>query len=315
MITIRNLNVVYRTREGPVKALEEINFDIDEGSIFGIVGESGSGKSTFAMTMMGLLPRNSNVVKGSSIEVDNVNILNYSPAQLRQARGIEISLVFQGAMNTLNPLIRIEDQVAETLVIHRVASKNEALERARKTLDLVGLDKDTWRKYPHELSGGMKQRAVIAAAMVSEPKVIIADEPSTALDVITQVQIMNLLRKLQHEFNTTIILISHDFPLVSEMSDKILVLYGGKMCEYGTNSEILTKPKHPYTVGLINSIPSLEADRSLIAVRGEPVSLRDPPPGCRFKARCDFARGVCDSYDYNPNKLEPDHVVYCNLFG
>lgn len=314
MIKVRDLTVTYTTREGKVRALDNVSFDIPDKIIFGMVGESGSGKSTFAMALMGLLPKNSKVEEGS-IEVDGVDVLKLTPSEYRKVRGAEIALVFQGAMNTLNPLIKIEDQVGETLVLHKIMDKMEAVKKARETLSLVGLDEQTWTKYPHELSGGMKQRAVIATAMVSNPKIIIADEPSTALDVITQVQIMNLLRQLQKEFNATIILISHDFPLVSEMADSILVLYGGKICELGKNSKVLGKPKHPYTAGLINSIPTVGKKKELRAIRGEPVNLRDPPTGCRFRERCDFSTPACESYVYKENKLDSDQIVYCNLYG
>jgi peptide/nickel transport system ATP-binding protein len=314
MISVRNLTVTYNTREGKVKALSDLSFDIDDNIIFGIVGESGSGKSTLAMTIMGLLPKNSKVEQGI-IEIDGENILEYTPERYRKLRGMEVSLVFQGAMNTLNPLIKIEEQVAETLILHRIMKQDEALKKARETLDLVGLDEHTWKKYPHELSGGMKQRAVIATAIASSPKVIIADEPSTALDVITQVQIMNLLRKLQKELGVTIILISHDFPLVSEMADRILILYGGKASELGSNSNILDQPKHPYTVGLINSVPTLSEEKDLVAIKGEPVNLKEPPSGCRFRPRCDFATPACDHYDYEVSEVEKGHFVFCNLYG
>lgn len=314
MIKIRNLTVTYNTREGKVRALNDLNFDIEDNLIFGIVGESGSGKSTLAMAIMGLLPKNSKVESGE-IEIDGEDILKYTPERYRKLRGMEVSLVFQGAMNTLNPLVKIEEQVAETLVLHRIMKQEEALKKARETLDLVGLDEHTWKKYPHELSGGMKQRAVIATAMASSPKVIIADEPSTALDVITQVQIMNLLRKLQKELGATIILISHDFPLVSEMADRIMILYGGKISEVGSNNNILEFPKHPYTVGLINSVPTLSGDKELVAIKGEPVNLKDPPSGCRFRPRCDFATAACETYEYIGNEVEKGHIVFCNLYG
>lgn len=314
MIKVKDLTVTYTTRAGKVRALDNLSFNIPDKIIFGMVGESGSGKSTFAMALMGLLPKNSRVEEGS-IEVNGRDVVALSPAEYRKMRGKDIALVFQGAMNTLNPLLKIEDQVAEPLVLHRISKKEDALKKAREMLDLVGLDDQTWSKYPHELSGGMKQRAVIATAMVANPKVIIADEPSTALDVITQVQIMNLLRTLQKEFSATIILISHDFPLVSEMADDILVLYGGKICEIGNNQKVLGKPRHPYTAGLMGSIPSLTEKKELKAIQGEPVNLRDPPAGCRFRERCNFATPPCESYVYKENRLESGHIVYCNLYG
>ena len=313
MIKIRDLTVSYKSREGRMGALESVSTDIGSGEIFGIVGESGSGKSTLAMTIMGLLPKNS-VIESGSVEIDGKNIIGIRPEESRKIRGKRISLVFQGAMNTLNPLMNIEDQVAEPLLIHREAKREEALKRARETLDLIGLDTYTWKKYPHELSGGMKQRAVIATAIVMNPGTIIADEPSTALDVITQVQIMNILRRLQRELDITVIFISHDFPLVSEMADRIMILYGGKVSEVGSNNEILKEAGHPYTRGLINSVPTMTPGKRLEAIPGEPVNIRDPPSGCRFKPRCRIADEGCSSYDYNPVEAGNGHLVYCRMF-
>lgn len=314
MIKIENLTVSYFSREGQMRALDDVNVEIDDRIIFGIVGESGSGKSTLAMAIMGLLPKSSKIESGR-IEIDGQDILSMKKSDYRKMRGKDIALVFQGAMNTLNPLMTIEEQVAEPLVIHRIMKTSEALKQARETLEKVGLDSHTWKKYPHELSGGMKQRAVIATAIVTKPKVVLADEPSTALDVITQVQIMNLLRKLQAELGMTIIFISHDFPLVSEMADRIMILYGGKISEVGTNRTILNEHKHPYTEGLINSVPALKKGHILTAIKGEPVNLRNPPPGCRFMPRCPKALESCSSYDYTPYISGEAHTVYCVLEG
>ncbi|HKJ96939.1 MAG TPA: ABC transporter ATP-binding protein [Thermoplasmataceae archaeon] len=314
MIKIKDLTVSYKSRTGKVRALDSVNAEIGNGEIFGIVGESGSGKSTMAMTIMGLLPRNS-LIEAGSIEVDGKEIIGLKPEEARKIRGKKISLVFQGAMNTLNPLMKIEDQVAEPLLIHREAKREEALRRARETLEIIGLDSYTWKKYPHELSGGMKQRAVIATAIVMNPGTIIADEPSTALDVITQVQIMNILRRLQREMDITVIFISHDFPLVSEMADRIMILYGGKVSEVGSNRKILEEPGHPYTRGLINSVPTMTPGRRLEAIPGEPVNIRDPPEGCRFRPRCTFAGEGCETYSYKPVEAGQGHLVYCVKYG
>ncbi|MCL4447219.1 MAG: ABC transporter ATP-binding protein [Thermoplasmatales archaeon] len=313
MIEIEDLTVIYRTREGKIRALENINVDIKSNEIFGIVGESGSGKTTLAMTIMGLLPRNGYVESGS-IKVDGDDILKLKPEMARMVRGKVISLVFQGAMNSLNPLLKIEDQVAEPLLIHRSTNRGEALRRARETLELMGLDSFTWKKYPHELSGGMKQRAVIATAMIMKPSIIIADEPSTALDVITQAQLMNILKELQKMARITIIFISHDFPLVSEMADRIMILYGGKPSEIGSNRQILSEAGHPYTKGLINSVPMISARSKPEAIPGEPVNIKNPPAGCRFKPRCKMALDSCGSYDYSPKIIEGDHMIFCKMF-
>lgn len=314
MIKISNLTVSYRSREGTIRAIEDLTLDIPDGEIFGIVGESGSGKSTLAMTLIGLLPKNGYVESGT-IEVDGKDLLSLPASTRRRMRGKEISLVFQGAMNTLNPLLKIEDQVAEPLLIHKVSTREEAVNKARDTLLKVGLDSGTWKKFPHELSGGMKQRAVIATALVLNPGVIIADEPSTALDVITQVQIMNVIREIRRSLGITVILISHDFPLVSEMADRILILYGGKPAEVGKNAEVLESSGHPYTRGLIGSVPSLDDGRRLIAIPGEPVNLKHPHDGCRFYSRCSIAGEECKRYRYEPVRVSADHLVYCVKYG
>ncbi len=314
MLEISNLSIRYGSKEGGVRALEGVNLRIEDGSIFGIVGESGSGKSTLAMALMRLLPK-SGSVEGGQVLLDGQDILSMPDREFRKLRGSKLSLVFQGAMNTLNPLMRIDIQVAEPLVLHGMSEKDAALQKAHETLELVGLDASTWRKYPHELSGGMKQRTVIASAIITQPKVLIADEPSTALDVITQVQIMNLLRSLQRRLYMTVIFISHDFPLVSEMSDRIAIMYGGKLCETGRNDQIMHRPMHPYTVGLINSVASIGNKRKLSAIPGDPVDMRNPPSGCRFRPRCSGATEKCASYGYAVTNVESEHDVYCTLYG
>ncbi|HLH86330.1 MAG TPA: ABC transporter ATP-binding protein [Thermoplasmataceae archaeon] len=314
MIEIRDLTVRYGDEKNGIIALDHVSFKIKEGKNFGIVGESGSGKSTLALAIMRLLPKNSKIISGQII-FDGTDILGLKESNMRQIRGKDISMIFQGAMNTLNPLMRIEDQVAEPLLLHGTDDQEEALEAARRSLSLVGLDDKVWKKYPHELSGGMKQRAVIAAAIVSNPKVLIADEPTTALDVITQVMITNLLSDLQRRLNMTVIFISHDFPLVSQFSDLMAILYGGKVCESGPNSEILQNAGHPYTKGLRGSVPVLGGQKTLLSIPGEPVNLRSPPSGCRFITRCAYATRACESYQYSPFSMGSDHTVYCTIYG
>lgn len=314
MIEIKDLTIGYKTREGSFRALEKVNVSIGGSEIFGIVGESGSGKTTLAMAIMGLLPKNAFVESGS-ILVDGTDVLKLKPEMAARMRGRIVSLVFQGAMNTLNPLMKIEDQVAEPLLIHRSANREEAVKRARETLERLGLDSLTWKKYPHELSGGMRQRAVIATAMIMNPHTIIADEPSTALDVITQAQLMNILKELKQTLGMTVIFISHDFPLVSEMADRIMILYGGKLAEIGLNEQILRKRGHPYAIGLINSVPAIGTGVKPVGIPGEPVNLKDPNPGCRFIPRCSLATKQCETYDYAPKSPEKGHLIYCTMYG
>ncbi len=269
MIRVHDLTISYRTEDGKILALAGINLDIPDGQTFGIVGESGSGKSTLALALMRLLPQNAKAESGT-LEVDGTDVLQLPEEEMAKLRGRQISMVFQGAMNTLNPLIKIEDQVAEPLLIHGVAEHEEALDAARECLGLAGLGPEVWKKYPHELSGGMKQRSVIATAIVSQPKVLIADEPTTALDVITQAQITNLLRDLQRKLNMTTILISHDLPLVAEVADRIAIFYAGKVCETGTNVQVLQGQTHPYTRGLVGSVMLPGVGRSRASSAGIP---------------------------------------------
>ncbi|MGC8621824.1 MAG: ABC transporter ATP-binding protein [Caldisphaera sp.] len=313
MISIRNLNVRYKTPKGLVYAIDNINMDISEGIIFGLVGESGSGKTTLGLTILRILPRNAFIESGE-IFFSDVNLLNLSENDMMKYRGKKISMIFQGAMNSLNPVINIEKQVAEPLIYHENIYLKEALKIAREKLRLVGLPENVGKMYPHQLSGGMKQRVIIAMALITEPELLIADEPTTALDVITQKNIILLIKSLQKDYNITTLLISHDLPLVSEISDYIGIMYGGKILEIGENNEIIKNYKHPYTAGLINSIPSIKNGKRLEGIPGDPISLLNPSNGCRFYNRCKFANEFCKNYDYTPYNISNSHKVYCTIY-
>ncbi len=314
MIEIRDLFVKYRSEKGEAQAVDHIDLDIDKGIIFGLVGESGSGKTTLGLSLMRLLPPSATIVSGS-INIGGVEITKISEEEMIKIRGKRIAMVFQGAMNSLNPVIRIEEQVAEPLMIHDGMDEDEAIKIAHEKLKMVGLGENVWKRYPHELSGGMKQRVVIAMAIITNPEILIADEPTTALDVVTQTRIMKMIQNLQREYNLTTILISHDLPLVSEVADEMAIMYGGKIVETGSNEEILKSSKHPYTHGLLSSIPVLGSDKEIKGIPGEPISLVNPPPGCRFYPRCEFASDVCKIYDYKPYRFSEKHNVYCTLYG
>ncbi len=314
MINIRDLFVKYRSEKGDALAVDHINLDIDRGIIFGLVGESGSGKTTLGLSLMRLLPPSATIVSGS-INIDGIDITRIDEDEMRKIRGKKIAMVFQGAMNSLNPVIRIDEQVAEPLIIHDGMDEKEALKIAHEKLKMVGLGENVWKRYPHELSGGMKQRVVIAMAIITNPEILIADEPTTALDVVTQTRIMKMIQNLQKEYNLTTILISHDLPLVSEVADEMAIMYGGKIVETGENEEILKDAKHPYTHGLLSSIPVLGSEKEIRGIPGEPISLVNPPSGCRFYPRCDFARDVCKEYEYEPYIFSKKHIVYCTLYG
>lgn len=313
MIEIRNLFVRYRTENGYANAVDKINLDVEKGIIFGLVGESGSGKTTFGLTLLRILPPSAEVVSGN-INIDGTDILKLKENEMRKWRSKRIAMVFQGAMNSLNPVINIEKQVAEPLVIHENMKEEEAVKIAREKLGMLGLGENVWKRYPHELSGGMKQRVVIAMAIITNPEILIADEPTTALDVVTQDRIMKLIKQLQKEYNLTTILISHDLPIVSEVADRIAIMYGGKISEVGENEQILKNPKHPYTVGLLSSIPEPGSSKEIIGIPGEPISLVNPPSGCRFYNRCQFAKEKCKNYDYGAKFIEKKHEVYCTLY-
>jgi len=313
MLEIRDLVVKYKTSKGSVSAVDRISLEIDNGTIFGLVGESGSGKTTLGLSLLRILPPNASIESGD-ILVSGTNITKLKEREMRNWRGKKIAMVFQGAMNSLNPLMTVEEQVAEPLIIHENMERSLANRKAKDNLTNVGLGENILKRYPHELSGGMKQRVVIAMAIIGHPELLIADEPTTALDVVTQHRIMKLFKALRDEYGITIIMISHDLPIVAEVANSMAIMYGGKISEVGKAREVVTKSKHPYTQGLIKSIPNPKSSEVIRGIPGEPVSLVNPSPGCRFYDRCSFRRDLCKTYDYNPAVLDGQHKVYCNLY-
>ena len=313
MLEIRDLVVKYKTSKGSVSAVDRISLEIDNGTIFGLVGESGSGKTTLGLSLLRILPPNASIESGD-ILVSGTNITKLKEREMRNWRGKKIAMVFQGAMNSLNPLMTVEEQVAEPLIIHENMERSLANRKAKDNLANVGLGENILKRYPHELSGGMKQRVVIAMAIIGHPELLIADEPTTALDVVTQHRIMKLFKALRDEYSITIIMISHDLPIVAEVANSMAIMYGGKISEVGKAREVVTKSKHPYTQGLIKSIPNPKSSEVIRGIPGEPVSLVNPSPGCRFYDRCSFRRDLCKTYDYNPAVLDGQHKVYCNLY-
>ena len=314
LVDIRNLKTYYYTREGVVKAVDDVSLYVNEGEVLGIVGESGCGKTTLGLSIMRILPKEGRIVEGEII-VDDMDIANLDEKEMRSIRGDKIAMVFQGAMNSLNPVIKVGEQIAEPLFIHNRCSKEKAFKKVKESLSTVGLPVNIFNRYPHELSGGQKQRVVIAMALITEPKLLIADEPTTALDVIVQKKIISLLMKLKKKMNLTLILISHDFPLVAEIADRIVIMYGGKIAEFGLKDDIINNPMHPYTKGLLNSVPKFGVKEEVKGIPGDPISLLNPPEGCRFYDRCFKRIDKCLSYDYKAFKVEKEHVVYCVLYG
>ncbi len=313
LLEARNLKTYFYTAKGIVKAVDNVSFELYKGEALGIAGESGCGKSTLAYSLMRLVPPPGKLVSGE-IVFQGKDITKLSEEEFRkEVRWKGISMVFQGAMNALNPVYNVGDQLAEVLMLHQNYTKKEALEMAKKLLQMVGIDPSRIKSYPHELSGGMKQRVVIAMALALMPPLVIADEPTTALDVVVQAQIMNLLKRLRQELGLSIILISHDLSLIAEIADKIAIMYGGKIIEYGTSEQIYNNPQHPYTQGLLNSIPRLRGEiKDLTWIPGVPPDLINPPSGCRFEPRCPFAHERCKE-EPPVVEVEPGHKVACWL--
>jgi len=293
LLKVSNLKLYYRTQRGAVKAVDDVSFEVDKGETLAIVGESGCGKTSTANAILRLLPRNVDNYSGK-ICLGNIDLTELSDRIFRQEIAWKsISMVFQGAMNSLNPVIKIGDQVAEPAILHDKMDKREALKRAVEVLELVKLPSYIVNRYPHELSGGMKQRVVIAMSLILNPKLVILDEPTSALDVITQANIMNTLKQLKRNLGISYIFITHDLALASELADKIAVMYAGKIIELGTAEQIFLQPKHPYTEKLLKSVPTLRTDKKLEFIPGEPPDLVKPPSGCRFRPRCPYAMEIC----------------------
>ena len=314
ILTVKNLKLYYETRKGIVKAVDNISFSLKKGETLAVVGESGCGKSSMAKAIIRLVPRNVHTY-GGKILLDGHNIMEYDEGTFRrEIRWSKISMIFQGAQNSLNPVLKVGFQIAEPLMIHEGLKKNEAIKRAREALKLVGIHEAFVDRYPFELSGGMKQRVVIAMALITRPEIIILDEPTSALDVITQANIMNLLKRLKKEFNFTYIFITHDIALSSELADKVAVMYAGEIVELASAEVFYREPNHPYSKKLMASVPTLKTDKKLEFIPGSPPSLINPPPGCRFAPRCPFAMDKCKEEAPPIYDLGNGHFAKCWLF-
>jgi peptide/nickel transport system ATP-binding protein len=314
LLDVKNLKIYYFTLKGVVRAVDDVSFNVREGEVLGIAGESGSGKSTLGYGLMRLVPPPGRIV-GGNIVVSGRDIVSIDEGTLRrEIRWRVISMIFQGALNALNPVYTIGKQLVEPIIFHEDVSLKEAYERAAEMVKLVGLNEDVLRRYPHELSGGMKQRVMIAMALILRPKIVIADEPTTALDVVIQAQIMNLFKKIKKEFNQSIIFITHDLSLIAEIADNVAVMYAGKIVEYGNSDNVFNTPKHPYTQGLLKSIPRLKSKEKLSWIPGTPPDLRNPPVGCRFHPRCPYVMDVCRREEPPIKDVGGNHLVACWLY-
>ncbi len=315
LLELNHLRLYYKTVRGIVRAVDDVDLNVESGEAVGVVGESGCGKTSMANAIIKMLPSNVALYDGRII-LDGLNIVDLPEDEVRRkVRWRQISIVFQGAMNVLNPVIRVGHQVAEPLIIHAEMDRDEAYKIARERMKLVGLHEEVFNRYPHELSGGMKQRVVIAMALVMNPKIVILDEPTSALDVSIQAQIMNLLKKLKRELNISMIFITHDIALASDISDKIAVMYAGQIVEIGAAEQVLLSPKHPYTQKLLKATPRLSGEEKPEFIPGTPPDLVNPPNGCRFHPRCPYVMDVCR--ERGPGRFEPEkgRRVMCWLYG
>ncbi|MEB2835944.1 MAG: ABC transporter ATP-binding protein [Desulfurococcales archaeon] len=311
LLEIRDLRVYYYTLLGAVRAVDGVSLEVERGEWVGVVGESGSGKSTLALAIMRLVPPPGRIA-GGSIVFDGVDLTRLSEGEMRRIRGRRIGMVFQDPMASLDPVRRIGDQIGDVFLEHGVASSREEARRlAGEALEMAGLPRDWVDRYPHQLSGGQRQRALIAGAVALKPELLIADEPTTALDVIVQAKIMDLIEELKRELGMTVILITHDISLAAERSTRIAVMYAGKLVEYGPVDAVVEDPLHPYTRGLLESAPDLWGEKRLKGIPGYPPDLRRPPRGCRFHPRCPVAMEKCREEE-PPLVRVGDRLVACH---
>jgi peptide/nickel transport system ATP-binding protein len=314
ILSVRHLNTEFILPNGKVaRALEDVSFDVCPGHTIGLVGESGCGKTTTLMSIMRLLPSSGRITNGS-ILFKNTNLLALTERQMRSYRWKEMSIIFQGAMNALNPVMTVGEQICEPILLHGLMEHNEADARVDELLELVGIPHDRRDQYPHQYSGGMRQRAMIAMALACKPSLLFADEPTTALDVMVQAQVLELLKEIQGRLKLAIVLVTHDLGVVAEVCDSVVVMYGGKVAEYGSADDIYNRAQHPYTQRLLASFPDLNRPGdSLASIPGTPPRLTDLPPGCRFAPRCHKVDKDCDRITPLILEVEPGHYVACQL--
>lgn len=317
VLEVKDLRVSFHVYGGEVQAVRGVSFDVKKGEAVAIVGESGCGKSVTAQTIMRLIPNPPGIVKGGSIVFNGEDLLKKTERQMESVRGKDIGMIFQDPMTSLNPTLTVGRQITEGLIKHQGMTKEAAKRRAVEMLQLVGIPNPEARfaQYPHQFSGGMRQRAMIAIALACNPALLIADEPTTALDVTIQAQILSLMKDLQKTLDTSIILITHDLGVVADMCDRVVVMYAGKVVETGTKWEIFKNPQHPYTKGLLRSMPRLDQkkDEELVPIIGTPPDLIKPPEGCGFCARCDYAMTICQRQDADMTEISPTHQAACWL--
>lgn len=313
LLEAQNLKTYFFTTKGPVKAVDGVSFTVGKAEALGLAGESGCGKTTAALSILRLLQPPGKTIEGKVI-FEGENLLEKSEEEMQAIRWKRISIIFQGAMNALNPVFKIGEQIAEGIKVHENVSENTTERRAEKLLELVGLDKSRFNNYPHELSGGMRQRAMIAMALACNPDLVIADEPATALDVIMQAQVLKLMKDLQKRLKLSMLLITHDLSMIAETCDRTAVMYAGKIAEYASSVPLFKNPLHPYTMGLLKAFPDVRKKMmTLTAIRGDPPDLLNPPSGCKFHPRCQYAISLCKKVEPELLEWRKHHYAACHL--
>lgn len=314
-VDIRNLAVKYTTVDGVVSAVNGINLKIKKGKTLGLVGETGAGKTTTALSILRLIPSPPGEIVGGSIELEGTNIFDYTELEMESIRGKQVSMIFQDPMTSLNPVMTIGDQIAEVIQLHEKIDAKGAMEKTKEMLELVGIPGDRYSEYPHQFSGGMKQRVIIAMALVCNPHLLIADEPTTALDVTIQAQVLDLMQKLRVKYGTSMLMITHDLGIVAEVCDEVSIMYAGRIVEHGTLEDIFNHTAHPYTEGLFGSLPNIE--KRTEELNPIPGLMPDPtnlPSGCPFHPRCKYCQEICKTRVPARTELSETHSVSCLAF-
>ena len=315
-VDIKDLSVEFRTDYGIVKALNNMDLEIQEGETLGLVGETGAGKTTTGLSMLRLIPNPPGVITSGSVKIDGKDILALPEKDMLAIRGKVVAMIFQDPMTSLDPVSTVEEQIAEVVELHEEGGHQHALERAREMLELVGIPGERGREYPHQVSGGMKQRVVIAIALACTPEILIADEPTTALDVTIQAQVLEMMRDLRNKYNTSMVMITHDLGIVAEICDKVSVVYGGHVIEHGTLEDVFDHTRHPYTEGLFNSLPDLgNRSAKLKPIKGLMPDPSNLPEGCTFCPRCDYAMEICKTQKPPRYYRNAEHYVECHLYN
>jgi peptide/nickel transport system ATP-binding protein len=311
-LDIQNLSVEYRTSDGITKAINGVDLQIEKGKTLGLVGETGAGKTTTALSILNLIPNPPGVITDGTIILEGNNVFDYTEKELEEIRGKQVSMIFQDPMTSLNPVITVGDQIAEVIQLHEEIDKEGAMKKAKEMLEMVGIPGDSASEYPHQFSGGMKQRVIIAMALVCNPQLLIADEPTTALDVTIQAQVLDLMKKLRDQYNTSMLMITHDLGIVAEICDTVSIMYAGRVVEHGTLEDIFEATAHPYTEGLFGSLPNIQ--NRTARLKPIPGLMPDPtnlPSGCPFHPRCKYATELCSQRVPKKIQLSDTHAVCC----